>query len=249
VEAALEAGIRHFDTAPSYSWGQSEQVLGHVLKGVRDVTITTKVGRAVSSGGPTRLSTIYRRTLRPALTRVPKLKSALLRMTSRPRASSPIALCPILTAAAIEQSLAKSLERLQRDRVDLFLLHDPESFILEPDALQMLERLRAIGIIRAYGEAWGGSPTSAPIGSVVQQRYPSEAPLWVQPATATHIYHGLLRHPDHSASNIRRLADAYARSTTSGFLFSASSSKQVRQVAEAIRQISTEGQSIVGEVR
>lgn len=46
VEAALDAGIRHFDTAPLYGLGLSEDALGVALKGVPDVTITTKVGIA-----------------------------------------------------------------------------------------------------------------------------------------------------------------------------------------------------------
>jgi aryl-alcohol dehydrogenase-like predicted oxidoreductase len=36
----------HFDTAPLYGSGQSEDVLGHVLSCVPDITLTTKVGIA-----------------------------------------------------------------------------------------------------------------------------------------------------------------------------------------------------------
>ncbi|WP_241254382.1 aldo/keto reductase [Brevibacillus sp. SYP-B805] len=42
---AYELGINFFDTAPVYGFGESERVLGKVLKPVRDkVIIATKVG-------------------------------------------------------------------------------------------------------------------------------------------------------------------------------------------------------------
>ena len=48
VEAALEAGIDHFDTAEVYGDGESERFLGEILRGRREkVVIATKFG-----GGP-----------------------------------------------------------------------------------------------------------------------------------------------------------------------------------------------------
>src|SRR5215210_3047431 len=48
VEAALEAGINHFDTAEVYGDGESERFLGEILLGRREqVVIATKFG-----GGP-----------------------------------------------------------------------------------------------------------------------------------------------------------------------------------------------------
>ena len=45
VHMALDRGINYFDTAESYTGGQSETVLGHALKGKRDqVVITSKIG-------------------------------------------------------------------------------------------------------------------------------------------------------------------------------------------------------------
>ena len=47
VEAALQAGFRHFDTAPPYGAGQSERILGEVLAACRDqVTLVSKAGIA-----------------------------------------------------------------------------------------------------------------------------------------------------------------------------------------------------------
>ena len=44
VEAAYDAGIRWFDTAPLYGSGAAEQAVGIALRGKDDVTIATKVG-------------------------------------------------------------------------------------------------------------------------------------------------------------------------------------------------------------
>src|ERR1051325_1954253 len=45
LEAAFEAGVRHFDTARYYGYGEGEGILGRFLKSRRsEVTITTKFG-------------------------------------------------------------------------------------------------------------------------------------------------------------------------------------------------------------
>src|SRR5262245_41098050 len=67
VEAALRAGITHFDTAPSYGNGTSEAVLGEVLSGVNDATIATKIGIPRGDGQSSRARVVYRRMIRPWL--------------------------------------------------------------------------------------------------------------------------------------------------------------------------------------
>jgi aryl-alcohol dehydrogenase-like predicted oxidoreductase len=70
VQAALEAGINHFDTASNYGEGQSESFLGAALGDRRDeVVIATKVGVAIpgweGSGGasPTYIRQVLERSL------------------------------------------------------------------------------------------------------------------------------------------------------------------------------------------
>ena len=51
VDAALDAGINHFDTADIYGKGRSEEFLGRALGKRRgDAVITTKVGMGVPEG-------------------------------------------------------------------------------------------------------------------------------------------------------------------------------------------------------
>jgi aryl-alcohol dehydrogenase-like predicted oxidoreductase len=53
VDAAIDAGVTHFDTAESYGGGKSEEFIGAALGNRRDqVILTTKVG----SGDPTRVA-------------------------------------------------------------------------------------------------------------------------------------------------------------------------------------------------
>ena len=49
IEAAWQAGIRHFDTAPFYGYGLSERRLGRVLagRGGQGLVLSTKVGRRI----------------------------------------------------------------------------------------------------------------------------------------------------------------------------------------------------------
>lgn len=52
VDAALDAGVTHFDTADIYGGGDSERFLGEILKGRRDqVFLATKFGMADGGGG------------------------------------------------------------------------------------------------------------------------------------------------------------------------------------------------------
>jgi aryl-alcohol dehydrogenase-like predicted oxidoreductase len=53
VDAALDAGVNHFDTADIYGKGRSEEFLGRALGSRRgDTIITTKVGMGVPEGEP-----------------------------------------------------------------------------------------------------------------------------------------------------------------------------------------------------
>jgi len=49
-EAALDAGITHFDTAWVYNEGRSEEILGRLIKGHDDLYIATKYGSKGGSG-------------------------------------------------------------------------------------------------------------------------------------------------------------------------------------------------------
>jgi len=71
VDAALEAGINHFDTADLYGGGKSEEFLGRALGSRRaDVVITTKVGAAVPEGEAGGSEPLITRVVEESLTRL-----------------------------------------------------------------------------------------------------------------------------------------------------------------------------------
>ena len=132
VEAAWDAGIRTFDTAPHYGLGLSERRLGSALRGrPRDTyTISTKVGRLLvpnPEGGD-------------------DLAHGFAVPATHRRVWD-------FTADGVLRSLEASLDRLHLDRVDIVLLHDPDEHAEQAlrEAYPALERLRAEGVVGAIG--------------------------------------------------------------------------------------------------
>ena len=144
LEVAFESGIRHFDTAPYYGYGEAERLLGGFMAGKRDqLTITTKYGIQPHAVVKSRWVNLLARRI---LQLLPTLKKTL-----SSKAQSLTKKLPF-TAAAARQSLDQSLTALKTDRVDLFLLHEPtyEDASAE-DMHQFLEEEVKRGRIRAFG--------------------------------------------------------------------------------------------------
>ncbi len=145
VDAAMAAGIRYFDTAPLYGYGLSETRLGQGLaRHARDqVVISSKVG--------------YELVPRPEgqedhtpFVDIPPLSSVF-----------------DYSRDGVLRSIEGSLQRLQTDRLDIVLIHDPdESKSNDPGwqpgdkghfaevmagAYPALAELRAEGVIKAIG--------------------------------------------------------------------------------------------------
>ncbi len=136
VDAAFDAGIRYFDTAPHYGLGLSERRLGAALAGRprEDFVISTKVGRLlVPNPQPSGRD--------PDLFEVP---DDLVRQRDH-------------SADGVRRSLADSLDRMGLDRVDILLVHDAEEYLDETIAasLPALVELREQGVIGAVGVGMG----------------------------------------------------------------------------------------------
>jgi aryl-alcohol dehydrogenase-like predicted oxidoreductase len=144
LECAFEAGIRHFDTAPSYGYGEAERVLGDFIRTRRDqLTVTTKYGIQAPAVVKVRwVNLLARRVLR----RLPFLRKAF-----SSKAQTLTKKC-VFTPAEARQSLDQSLAALKTDYVDLFLLHEPTYADAASEALhQYLEDEVRRGRIRAFG--------------------------------------------------------------------------------------------------
>ena len=155
LDAAYDAGIRHFDVAPMYGLGSAEQELGAFARThSEDVVIATKFGIE-----PTRLArgiAHLQGPVRLLLGRLPALQHRVKSAASGPGSGG---LGRLLyrargyDAAAARSSLQGSLRRLGREHIDLYLLHEPAPDAVSDDLVADLEDARATGLIRAWGVA------------------------------------------------------------------------------------------------
>ena len=125
LRKCLEIGINFFDTADSYGWGGSEEVLGRVVaeSGRRDqVVICTKVHPGLPPKDHPNFSHFDFGDENVHFTR----KMLISR-------------------------LHKSLERLQTDYVDLYLLHNPDHVTPLGEIVELMDALVRSGKIRYWG--------------------------------------------------------------------------------------------------
>lgn len=132
IDAAWQAGIRYFDTAPHYGLGLSERRLGAALKGCprHDYVLSTKVGRLLRPNpAPTG------RDLEGF-----DVPDDVLRVRD-------------YSADGVKRSIEESLIRLGTDRIDIVFIHDPDNFWDEAidGAVPALSALRDQGVINAWG--------------------------------------------------------------------------------------------------
>ena len=162
LEAAYEAGMRHFDVAPMYGYGEAEACLGEFLaRRSSDVTVTTKYGIAPPKRGG--LLRSARRVLGPLVMpvaqRVPALKRRLARAAG---AVSLPAERAKFNAGEARQSLENSLRSLRTDFIDVWLLHEAEADDLRDDGLlRFLEDAVQQGRIGSFGVGSDSAKTVA----------------------------------------------------------------------------------------
>lgn len=133
VDAAWDAGIRYFDTAPHYGLGLSERRLGEALREHPrgEYTISTKVGR--------RLEPLTDAT-------GDDLAGGFAVPATHRRVWD-------FSADGVRRGLEESLERLGLDRVDIVYLHDPDDHAEQAfrEGYPALEKLRSEGVVGAIG--------------------------------------------------------------------------------------------------
>ncbi|MEU0556300.1 aldo/keto reductase [Dactylosporangium sp. NPDC006015] len=151
VDAAWDAGVRLFDTAPHYGLGLSERRLGEALRGrPRDqYTVSTKVGRLLVGD--------------PSYAGGMDTEGFVVPATHR-RVWD-------FSRDGIRRSLEASLARLGLDRIDVALLHDPEQHpeVALRTGFPALAELRAEGVVGAIG---AGSKDAAVLTRVVVECTP-----------------------------------------------------------------------------
>lgn len=137
IQAAREAGIGYFDTAPWYGFGRSERVMGDMLRG-RDYVLSDKVGRLLKPGA-----------------------------VENPMEFGMIDPLPFhvvydYSYDGIMRAYEDNLQRLGLERIDILLAHDigrmthggentPHFRDLATGGYRAMEELRATGQVKAIG--------------------------------------------------------------------------------------------------
>jgi len=148
LHAAYDCGIRHFDVARVYNFGDAESLIGEFQLGKRDrITITTKFGLMPREG-------------------VAKLKGAV-QLARRVMRSSPFIRSLVrknvrtltqggqFNPAAAQASLEASLRALRTGYIDVYLLHEAFAEDCTDEIMDFLQTARMQGKIRAYGVGSG----------------------------------------------------------------------------------------------
>jgi D-threo-aldose 1-dehydrogenase len=149
LEAAFEAGVRHFDTARYYGYGEGEGILGRFLRSRRSaVTITTKFGIE-----PPRRTTALNVGLyfgRRVVRFLPAVRGFLQLGTQSLVKSG------AFSVQQAQQSLETSLRELGTDHIDFYLLHEYTVGEHYPDELlTFLEGCVKAGKIHSFGIGTG----------------------------------------------------------------------------------------------
>ncbi|MFI6091204.1 aldo/keto reductase [Streptomyces sp. NPDC051218] len=133
IDAAWDAGIRYFDTAPHYGIGLSERRLGEAMRARprETYTLSTKAGRLLEPVEAPEGDDLAHGFAVPATHR---------RVWD-------------FSADGIRRSLEASLTRLGLDHVDIVYLHDPDDHAEQAfrEGYPALERLRSEGVVGAIG--------------------------------------------------------------------------------------------------
>jgi aryl-alcohol dehydrogenase-like predicted oxidoreductase len=136
LDAAYDHGLTHFDTAPYYGFGSAERDLRALLARHPDATVTTKVG-IYSPGGERQPD---------AIVFARKAAGRLIPAISKPHSD--------WSVARARSALEASLRRLGRERIDLYMLHEPEFADLPADAwLRWLDDEVGAGRVGRFGVA------------------------------------------------------------------------------------------------
>lgn len=137
IEAAKDAGIGYFDTAPWYGFGRSERVMGDLLRGT-DYVLSDKVGRL----------------LRPGPVENP--------MDFGMVEPLPFHVIYDYSYDGIMRAFEDNLQRLGLDRIDILLAHDIGAFQhgeentrhfkdLAEGGYRAMDELRKSGLVKAIG--------------------------------------------------------------------------------------------------
>lgn len=181
LESAFDSGIRFVDTAPSYGQGQAEAAIGRLPERIKDqMIICSKAGYLY--GRKALLINALKPLLQPATKALPMIRGLVVK--SRDRAQHVGSLNLDIQPSTIRHSLAATLRRLRRGRLDVLLLHDPSIDSLGAENQGVLAELKQEGLIGSWGLSTD-DPAVAHRALEIEQLRVLQVPLepaWVEAA-------------------------------------------------------------------
>ena len=223
LEAALDLGFTHFDTAPLYGFGEAERSLGEAFGSDGRVTITTKVG-LYPPGGPEQSHHVV-------LAR--KIAGRLVPSLSRARADHSV--------DQARRSLDGSLRRLKRDHVAFLLLHEPDHALLATDEWERFiedqkSRFVAFGVAGPRQSVEPFAAITNPMGAVVQTRdglVSREADFLAALRRPMQFTYGYFSEREAGTSSDTILRDALARNRTGSIVVATRDRSRLAALAAA----------------
>lgn len=144
LQAAYDAGVRHFDVARYYGFGDAEGLVGQLAQNRRDqITITTKFGLQPMK------TVAGSRTLIDGVRKLMR-SSTFIRNLVRRRVQNFVQHGRFDVNSA-RASVDASLRQLRTDYIDILLLHEADVEDCKPELLEFLMELKTKGTIRAFG--------------------------------------------------------------------------------------------------
>jgi D-threo-aldose 1-dehydrogenase len=143
IDHAWQIGIRYFDSAPLYGYGNAERRLGAGLRERPrdDFVLSTKVGRVLVPIGEVEPGADIDRQARDGID------------DASYKGTPPVRVVFDYSFDGVMRSVEDSLRRLGLDRVDILYIHDPDDHWEDAikGAYPALDRLRREGVVRAIG--------------------------------------------------------------------------------------------------
>jgi aryl-alcohol dehydrogenase-like predicted oxidoreductase len=145
IDAALDAGINHFDTADIYAGGESERLIGRFLQGRRDrVILATKFGHTSGGEGRGGHPDHVRRALAESLERL-RTDYVDLYILHRPDASVPIAdtlgaLADAVRAGQVREIGCSGFSAAQLEEADAAAGEGAPRFVCLQNEYSLIER-------------------------------------------------------------------------------------------------------------
>lgn len=230
IEECIKRGITHFDTAPSYG---TESLLGEILSDSSSVSISSKIGRKRIDYNKSELNLlkkIYKKSIKPIISLPPSIKikikkrfikEADYRHVNKKR----------LYKDEILIELEKTLRNLKRNSLDIFLIHEPDQFIIDEELGEVFNDLKNDGYFMEYGLGFGRENPDINFGKISQSKYMGNI---LNKSDNIKIFHGVIKKSIDSGNNAdmhsKFIQDILEYDDRNMILFSSKNLKHIKSI-------------------